>query len=144
MHGPSRNAWRTASSQWKEALLCFWPPASKSRAPAQLPLQREAEPQSWNQNLAPETELTLLPDGKSRAHPSNSLLHVPERRDVEQISHTLLHAHLVIFRIQPQRLDTQHFHSAKRPKEANKDVKAENCLESKEANEERKLQALIQ
>ena len=60
------------------------------------------------------------------------------------ISHSLLYAHLVIFKIPPQWLDTQNFHSAKRSKDTNKDVNTENRLQSTETNEDRKLQPLTQ
>lgn len=55
------------------------------------------------------------------------------------ISHSLLYTHLVIFKIPPQWLDTQNFHSAKRSKDINKDVNTENRLQSTETNEDRKL-----
>lgn len=67
-----------------------------------------------------------------------SLLPAPEGAALGRAFHSIPRAHSVTLRTQPQRLDAQHFHSANGPKDTNKDVNADNCLESKETNEERK------
>lgn len=69
----------------------------------------EVETQHWNQNLAPDTKLNRLPSAAWKARRSPLLLHISHayQGGLQKIFHTLLHTHLLIFRIQPQWLDTR-------------------------------------
>lgn len=81
-----------------------------------------------SQALTPLTShFTCLPGGLAKNIPHSS-------------AHPLTH----IQNTAPVTRYTQHFHAAQGPKDTNKDVKAENCFESEETNEERKPQPLIQ
>lgn len=61
----------------------------------------EVETQHRNQNLAPDTKVNRLPSAGWKARRSPLLLPIPHayQGDLKQIFHTLLHAHVLIFRI---------------------------------------------